>query len=116
MLTPRDIHRVLGLDDPDEFEARAIRSQIPLRLPLRRSGRTTRMLCLAVAHALGGHWAFIDAHSVDYARQLTWVARDYAIRCGANPNLIRAGSATRGQRGAVTLTDHHVLDAGLSTR
>jgi len=75
----------------------------------RRSGRTWRMLVLAVVAASRGQTVTIEGHEDRYERQLRDQARDWCKRCGVDPELILLGKERKGA--TVYVTDHHVFEA-----
>lgn len=56
----------------------------------RGTGRTTRMLCSALAQMSVGEAVYISGHSPAYTRQLVYTARAYAHRIGIDPGLATA--------------------------
>lgn len=56
---------------------------------MRRSGRTTRMLCCAVAHACNGGATYIEAYSAAYLQDLVQQAQSMTLQLGGCPTLVR---------------------------
>lgn len=77
--------------------------------PERRTGRTTRMLCEVVKTASSGKKVYIEAHTRAFAWDLVRRARDYAILCKVNPELINTATDIN-RRNGVVFVDHFVFE------
>lgn len=101
-MTRDDVAKACGLESPIAYIERTGR------------GRTTAMLCDAVAVASEAKRVYILAHTQRYGSQLAQEAQRMARRCGANDATFEARShdwdfehGTRGLRDYAICSDHY---------
>jgi len=82
-LSLKEIARMCGLQDPEEFKASAIEQGAS------PTGRTTRMLIEAVQIVSDGAAVGLFSHSLAYSEGLTARLREMCMTSGFDPNLIQ---------------------------
>lgn len=104
MLTADDVRKALGLvpfegfarkqDQSMERANEALNETLAVELGPRRTGRSTRMLCSALAAASSGRRVSIAAKPLPAEAALKEKAREWAEQIGLNPELIVGHLAT----------------------
>jgi len=90
MDTIDDVAIALGLELPDDFAQKILKRnrENAVANELRGTGRTVRMLLHATLSLVNGDKIRIMAHNYGYAKDLTWMVREWGRKLGCDPSLI----------------------------